>query len=82
MTLVIRCNKSLSLSCKVAERARTYGGTLISDLTRAQAIFESFEIQPLGRHSEDVKFFQHSQGGSLESQSLSTAGLQCFWCPL
>ncbi|CAE7944032.1 casB [Symbiodinium sp. KB8] len=29
----------------VANHARTYGGVLVSDLTRAQALFESFEIQ-------------------------------------
>jgi len=29
----------------VANHARTYGGVLIADLTRAQAIFEAFEIQ-------------------------------------
>ena len=32
---------------KVANHARTYGGILVEDLTRAQAIFESFEIQLL-----------------------------------
>ena len=36
---------SIAYRTAVAQRARTYGGTLISDLTRAQAIFESFEIQ-------------------------------------
>ncbi|CAK9080637.1 Metacaspase-1 (PfMCA1) [Cleaved into: Large subunit p20, partial [Durusdinium trenchii] len=36
---------SIAYRTAVAQRARTYGGTLIADLTRAQAIFESFEIQ-------------------------------------
>ncbi|CAJ1446037.1 unnamed protein product [Effrenium voratum] len=35
----------ISYRTAVAQRARTYGGILISDLTRAQAVFESFEIQ-------------------------------------
>lgn len=36
---------SIAYRTAVGQRARTYGGTLIADLTRAQAIFESFELQ-------------------------------------
>ena len=49
-----------SASAKVANHARTYGGVLVSDLTRAQALFESFEIQWPGSNMSYIKYTIYS----------------------